>query len=425
MSGILEGISSNIWGTGTVLLLISTGILFTVRLRFIQFRTFPYLLKKRSGSSAGGISQRKTVCMALGAAMGTGNITGAASAAAMGGPGALFWMWVSAFFGMALVYAENSLSARYSSDEASGPMAYISAGLGSRKLAVAFALLCICASAGMGGMVQVSAFLESTCSYTGIHPMLLALPIFLLILIVTSGGAKRIGSAAQALIPAVSVLYGISCLTVIAMNHERLPEVISSVFNGAFGIRPAGCGIAGYGISRAVSAGIRRGIFSNEAGLGTSPILHSAAKSSDAQLQGMWSMAEVFFDTIICCTLSFLTVLCGSEDMTVENAFRSSLGAPGSIILMFSVGVFAFCTVIGQYYCCSAAYSFISGKHGSRFLSALFSAAASLGAVMAVRTVWTLSDIFNGLMIFPNLAALLLLRKEVMYNPQDTVNNQR
>lgn len=412
MMKLLDSICSMVWGRGLTCLIIVTGIIFTCRLRFIQFRALPYIIRNRANDNS-GLSQRKTVCMSLGAAMGTGNITGAASAVAIGGSGAVFWMWISAFLGMAVVYAENNLSSKYSSNNSCGPMAYIENGLGSRKLAFVYAALCLCSALGMGGMIQVNAVTEIVCRSADINKYVIALFAFALIFLITSGGAERIGSAAQSLLPAASILYAVGCVIVLFINRSRLPDAFTSVFSNALGIRQAAGGITGYGISKAVSIGLRRGIFSNEAGLGTSPILHSAAKASDVKLQGMWAMTEVFIDTVICCSLTAFTVICGSEDMTVSNAFASVFSSPGAWILAVETAIFALCTIIGQFYCFKTAYSYITGNEGSKNLSIMFAVISSIGAVAAVPVVWTVSDIFNGLMAFPNLLALLWLRKKV------------
>lgn len=413
---MLERINSYVWGGGLIFLLLFTGAVYTVRLRFIQLRLIPYLLRSRKNSSdcgGSGLSQLKTVCMSLGTAMGTGNITGVASALAIGGPGAVFWMWVSAFFGMALVYAENSLSVRYSDKDCRGPMAYLGKGLGSKALAAAFAVCCLLASLGMGGMVQVSSLSESITRCTDISGYVIAIGVFMAIYLVIRGGSSSIGSAAQLLLPLATVLYSVLCIAVLIKNRSDIAPVFRNIFSQALGLRQTAGGISGYAVSRAVSVGIRRGIFSNEAGLGSSPILHSAAESSSPGLQGMWSMFEVFLDTMICCTLSAAAILCGSEDMSISGAFSSVLGAHTDKVIAAVMAVFAFCTVIGWYYCGETAYRYISGKSSAGGFPLIYAAAAASGAVISAGAVWTLSDIFNGLMAVPNLAGLLLLIKKV------------
>lgn len=414
MTDFLEKINSYVWGAGLIFLLLFTGLIYTVKLRFVQFRMIPFLIRNRnSGKKTNGISQFRTVCMSLGTAMGTGNIAGVATAVATGGAGAVFWMWVSAFFGMALVYAENSLSVTYSTKDTKGPMAYLKNGLGSRKLAVLFAVFCILASVGMGGMVQVNTFTENLKSCVNINSFVIAGIIFIMIYLVVSGGAERIGKTAQMLLPAVSLLYIAGCIAVLFVFRKNIPHAFGEIFRQAFGMRQTVGGISGYAVSRAVSTGMKRGIFSNEAGLGSSPILHSAAESDSPELQGMWSMFEVFFDTVICCTLTAVTVICASDDFSVQTAFSAVIGNYAPPFLSFETAVFAFCTIIGWYYCGETAFRWLTRKNCGKIPCVVFALTASLGAVFTMQTVWTLSDIFNGLMAFPNLVGLILLMNKV------------
>lgn len=409
---MLEKINSFVWGNGLVFLLLMTGFVYTVKLHFVQLKAVPYIIRmmfRKSEHKNNGLSQWKTVCLSLGTAMGTGNITGVSAALAIGGAGAVFWMWVSAFFGMALVYAENSLSAIFSSSECRGPMAYISKGLGSRILALCFAFFCLLASLGMGGMVQVNAVSESI----NISGKILAPIVFLIILIIVSGGAERIGSVAQVLMPLASLLYAIACIFVISRHFSALPYAFSSIFCSAFGFRQTIGGFSGALISRSVSVGIRRGIFSNEAGLGSSPLLHSAAESHNSEMQGMCSMFEVFLDTMLCCTLTAVTLLCASPNFSVSTAFLTLPFGIGDKFIAAELAVFALCTIIGWYYCGETAFRYIAPPVNTKGFCIMYAVIASLGAVFHTEIVWTLSDIFNGLMAFPNLCALLLLIKKV------------
>ncbi len=401
---LIENIRDQIWGNGLITLLLGTGLAYTLRLGFIQLRTVNLIRCEKSNNS--GISQLKTVCMSLGTAMGTGNIVGVSAAILEGGAGALFWMWVSAFLGMALVFAENYLSVEYSNDTVKGAAAYIKNGLGSRKLAAVFSVFCVLAAFGMGGMVQVNSASESLLSCININRYWLAAAAFAVILLIVSGGAKRIGAAAAYLLPAASLLYSIVCLAVVFLHRNRLPMVIPDIFCGAFGLKQAAGGICGY----AVSVGIRRGIFSNEAGLGSSPALHSAAGSSSPVSQGAWSMAEVLID-MFCCTLTALALLCAGSD--ISAAFSSILGNNADLFLAAEMNVFALCTVIGWYYCGETSFSYLTGNRYKRLFSVIFAAAASTGAIAAMNTVWTISDIFNGLMAIPNLLALVLLMRKI------------
>ncbi len=415
---LLNKTSEFIWGGGLIFLLLFTGVIYTIKLRFVQFRFIPFLLSssKNKGTKGKGISQLKTVCMSLGTAMGTGNITGVASAIAIGGAGAVFWLWVSAFMGMAIVYSENYLAAVYKRDNSCrGPIAYLEHGLGSRALAVIFAVCCVAAALGMGGMVQVSSFSDSLSSCFEINPYMLGAVILIVIFTIIKGGAQSIGSAAQALLPIVTAAYVIVSFMVIFKFKENIIPVFGDIFSEAFNFNSAVGGVTGFTISKAVSAGIRRGIFSNEAGLGSSPILHSASENESPQLQGMWSIFEVFFDTIICCTLTAIVILtsCRDGSFTVSGAFSSVLGSCSKYFLAIEMAIFAFCTVIGWYFCGETAFTYLSdGRHKKAFCL-LYAVFASLGAVFTMETVWTLSDIFNGLMAIPNLLGLLLLINKV------------
>lgn len=409
---MLEKVNSYVWGVVLISLLLMTGALYTFKLRFIQFRMFPYFIK--SVKKDGNNGQFRTICMSLGTAMGTGNITGVASAISIGGAGAVFWMWISAFFGMATVYAENSLSAQFTDKKVRGTMAYIEKGLGSKCLAAFFSICCILACFGMGGMVQINALSESMRNCTDIPPFFLSLVLFLLIYAIISGGAKRIGSAAQILLPFATVLYTVLCIVSIAKYSEKLPYVFSQIINEAFGIKQAAGGISGYALSKAVSAGIRRGVFSNEAGLGSSPILHSSAENANnSAMQGMSSMLEVFIDTMLCCTLTAIVILCASDDNTVRTAFFHVMGVKTDIFLAVIMSVFALCTVIGWYYCGETAFKYLFKSRKAAIFAFVFSLTSSLGAIFKAESIWTISDIFNGLMAFPNLLALLLLFKHV------------
>ncbi len=408
---MLERINSIIWGKGLIILLISTGMIYTFKLGIVQFRLFPYIFRKLK-TSVNKSSQFRTFCMSLGTAMGTGNITGVASAINIGGAGAVFWMWVSAFTGMALVYAENCLSAKYSNKHIRGPMAYIRFGVGSVRLSLAFASCCLLVSIGMGGMVQVSEIAVNIKKCVEIDPLILFFAFSAIIYIIISGGACRIGKISQFLLPSAAMIYTVLCLYSIISSRGKLTGVIYDIFSEAFGFKQAAGGISGYCVSKAISAGIRRGVFSNEAGLGSSPILHSSAENySSFQALGMCGMLEVFVDTFLCCTLTALTILCSTDDMTVFSAFLPVAGEKTDILLALLITVFAFCTVIGWSYCGMTAFIYIFSKN-TKLFALLFSVAASSGALFRSDTVWTISDIFNGLMAFVNIFALLYLINE-------------
>ena len=400
---ILETIRGYVWGTGLILLLLTAGTICSIRLGFPQLKLWQFLKNRRNQRNA-GISQAKTVCLSLGAAMGTGNITGAAAAVAAGGAGAVFWMWVSAFLGMALVYAENALAVTYGSRTAPGAVGYLSRGIGSKLLAGMFALCCTLASLGMGGMVQVNSFTQSLTDCTGISRYLVALILLPLIFIVVKGGAERIGTAAQVLLPIASVMFAAAAFAVLIAHANRLPSAILSIFSEALGFRQAVGGSLGY----VISVGVRRGIFSNEAGLGSSPLLHSAAGSDDPHAQGMWSIFEVLADTV-CCTLTALCVICAAGDGLPLTAFKTVLHSHAGGFLAAELGIFAFCTIIGWYYCGERAFLYLTGKRRKNWFPLIYSVTAAAGAVFTLESVWTVADIFNGLMALPNLVGVIIL----------------
>jgi AGCS family alanine or glycine:cation symporter len=406
MQEILERISAAVWGAPLLALLLGTGAFYTVKLGFVQLR-LPALLVRAGRRQKSGEKPLKTVCMSLGASMGTGNIAGTASALAIGGAGSVLWMWVSAFLGMALVYAENSLSARYSDSSARGPMAYLAKGLGSRTAAAFFAVSCVLASFGMGGMAQVNTFAVTLQGCTAANPILTAAAAFLLIWLITGGGASRIGAAAQLMLPLAGAAYAAVCIPVMIMHADRLPGVISDIFAQAAGFRQAAGGLAG----QALAVGIRRGIFSNEAGLGSSPVLHSSA-CGDMSDMAVWSMAEVLADTV-CCTLTAMTVLCACDSFSVSDALGCLLRGGTTPFLTAVNGLFALCTIIGWYYCGECAFLSLTGRRFRGLFCLTFAAVSASGAVFGAPAVWTVSDIFNGLMAFPNLLGLILLSKKV------------
>ena len=404
MSGILSSIRDCIWGAGLAGALLGTGAVYTIKLKGIQLR-LPLLIKKEKRTMSG--SAMRTICMSLGAAMGTGNIAGTAAAIVIGGAGAVFWMWVSAFFGMALVYAENRLSEKFSDNKTKGPAAYLTRGLGSPLLACIFTFSCILASVGMGGMAQTNTFAHSLAKCGDIPALPVAAATFIVILLITSGGAKRIGIAAQYMLPVASAVYGGLCIIVISCHFKALPDVFAGIFREAFGAKQFTGGFAG----SALAVGIRRGIFSNEAGLGSSPLLHSSSDSKNSF--AAWSMFEVFFDTMICCTLTAVTVLSASGDFTIDSAFSPILGDLTDIFLAAVNGLFALCTVIGWYYCGESSFLRLTRGRARLGFCIVFSLLCGTGTMINTETVWILADIFNGLMALPNLIGLILLMKNV------------
>lgn len=433
---MLDFFNKIVWGAPLLIFLLGTGLIFTIDLKFFQIKNFPYIIKKtflsifndknsRTCNEKGSVSQLQSVSSSLAAAMGTGNIAGVAAAITIGGAGSIFWMWLSAALGMALVYGENYLGAvfrkRKNGKWYGGPMAYLEYGAGKKSLALIFAVCCALAALGMGNMTQVNT-ISSALGCFNISPTATGLAAAIVCGAVISGGIKRIGSVTQVMIPFLTIFYIAASVFIILCNYENIPEAFSAIFKGAFGIRSAGGGISGVLISKSVNAGLRRGVFSNEAGLGSSAVLHSAANSGSPEQLGMWAVFEVFTDTIICCTLTALVILTTGAVksgktgiLLVTEAFKSEIGSFAPYFIAAAISLFAFATIIGWFYCGECAVTYIFGDAGTPFYKLLFIVFVFIGAVSKLEAVWTISDIFNGLMAVPNLTGLIVLRKKVKF----------
>lgn len=452
----LEQAHRMVWGPWTLGIFLGTGLFLTVKCRFFQFRGFFFWWRSTVGSlfksqdndpckktqknpphSRETISQFQSVCTALAATVGTGNIAGVATALTAGGPGALFWMWVSAFIGMITAYAETSLGIRYRCRDAAGrfvcgPFLYMERGLNVPFLGTLYSFLCLMCSLGMGSMVQANSAV-SAVSFTWKLPLWLAGLIFaILTAAVIRGGIGRIGHVAERMVPAAAGIYIIFSLIVILSCLPVLPQVIKHILSSAFEFKAAAGGTAGFAVSRSLRYGIARGVFSNEAGLGTLAILHGPAEHTTPHEQGMWAMFEVFFDTVILCTLTALVILCitetgglGLEAIPYQGsalaawAFKSRLGPGGEYLISASIAVFAFATVIAWFYLGKQAAAYLSSRRCLPGLFAdwlypiLFLTAVAAGSLIRSESVWLFSDLWNGLMAFPNLTALLFLSGEI------------
>jgi AGCS family alanine or glycine:cation symporter len=432
---MLEAINKLIWSSFLLFLLLGTGFVITVKLKFFQFLKPLYIFKNTIGtlfaerknsadSDKNSISQFQTFSTALAATMGTGNIVGVATALTIGGAGAIFWMWVSAFLGMALVYAENYFGTIYrkkvDGQWLGGPMAYLEHGTGKKFLAVAFAVFCTFASLGMGNMTQINSISSAAKDAFNIPELFTGITAAIIAFIIISGGIKRIGTASQILIPILSIIYIGAALIIIIKFRGNLLDTFELIFKDAFGIKAAGGGISGEILRRSINAGLRRGVFSNEAGLGSSALLHSASDNKNPHKQGMWAILEVFIDTIICCTITALAVLTsGALDSgkdgapLVTEAFKTVMGDFAPIFTAISILLFAFATLISWFYCGECSVRYIFGKAGTPFYKFIFTAFIIIGAVAQLEAVWTASDIFNGLMAIPNLIGLIILLKHL------------
>lgn len=433
----IEIIHGLVWGPWLLLLFLGVGVFLTIRINGFQLFKIHYWWKctvgTLGGKEGGDRANFATACTALAATVGTGNIAGVATAIAAGGPGAVFWMWVSAFLGMATAYGETYLGIkyRYMGEDGhfiSGPFVYLERGLGGKSLGKAYAFFCVMASLGMGSMVQANSISESFFFAFQFPPVLCGIIVALLAMAVVMGGIGRISDTATRLVPFSAGLYMILCGIVLFACFDQIPGAFKAIFEDAFSLKSAAGGAAGYGISKAVQYGIARGVFSNEAGLGSLAILHGSAKETTPEEQGMWAMFEVFFDTIISCTLTALVILCVVGDNSLAGApegsammaycFSVFFGNAGAWMTAVTMALFAFATIIAWFYLGRQAAVYLSegmggrkillGVYGFLYINAVF-----FGCVARLELVWNISDIFNAMMAVPNLVGILLLSKEV------------
>lgn len=428
------------WGPVMLILLVGTGVLLTARTGCIQVRRFGYIIKntigtlfrKSKGEHGDNLSPFQAVTTALAGTVGTGNIAGVAGAIFVGGPGAVFWMWVSAFFGMCTKYAEIALAVKYRTTgekgvHSGGPMYYIEQGLGRqwKWLAVIFALLGGLASFGIGNIAQSSEIAGAAAGLWGADPLVTGIVLAAVVAVVVLGGVKRIGQVTSYLVPFMSIFYIIAGLAVIFLRLESVPQVFRSIVQGAFSMEAVGGGVLGYAFMTAMRQGVARGVFSNEAGLGSAPIAHAASSTEEPAEQAMWGVFEVFFDTIIICTLTAMAVLLSgmelgeaalekfaSKGAATAQAFNTILpGELGGVVIQVSLLFFALSTILGWCYYGERCWGYLSGENrvvtmGYKVIFILF---CIVGATGSGTLMWDISDTLNGLMALPNLVALLLL----------------
>ena len=430
---IVSRINSVVWGPAMLCMLLFIGIFYTVKINFFQFVHFRTWLKETIGSCFSKkdrtkctLSPFKAMTTALAGAIGTGNIVGVAGAIALGGAGAVFWMWVAAFFGMATVFAENYLGIIFrenrNGEYVGGPMYYIEKGLHSKVLAAIFAIMCTGASLGMGNMTQANSAAGAMNIGFGIDVRISGAVIAALTALIIFGGIDRISALNEKLIPVVSLLFILFALLILLFNHERIIPSVIDIIKNAFGFRQAAGGFCGYTMANALRYGISRGVFSNEAGLGSSPIVHSASDNTTPVKAGMWGIFQVFVDTIIMCTLMALCIMVTGSNEIRSNAveissaaFSSVFAGAGSFFVNASITVFAFATLISWCYYGEKSIQYLfQGKYITVY-RIIYISAAFIGSVMEIGIVWDISDTFNGLMAIPNMIALLLLSRNVSY----------
>ncbi|HFI0265261.1 TPA: alanine/glycine:cation symporter family protein [Streptococcus suis] len=428
MLELMQHINDFVWGPPLLLLLVGTGVYFTLRLGVFQVSKLPTafrLIFSSDQSGQGDVSSFAALCTALAATVGTGNIVGVATAITTGGPGALFWMWVAAFFGMATKYAEGFLAIKYRTKDANGqaaggPMHYITLGMGQKwkPLAVFFAISgVLVALLGMGTFSQVNSIASSMSSSFGLAPQLVSIVTAISIAFFIFGGIEKISDVSTKIVPFMAILYVLASVTVLALHLDQLLPTLALVLKSAFTPAAAVGGFAGATVKQAIQRGIARGVFSNESGLGSAPIAAAAAKSDNPVEQGLISMTGTFIDTLIICTLTGLTILvtgqwsvAGLEGAPLtQAAFASVFGQPGALALTISLVLFAYTTILGWSYYGERCIEFLFGTKSILPYRLVFVAMVALGGFLKLDLIWTIADIVNGLMALPNLIALLAL----------------
>lgn len=424
---VVKMINGWVWGPPLLVLLMGTGLYLTVRLNLIQLVRLPRALQlifKAENEGEGDVSSFGALCTALAATVGTGNIVGVATALKAGGPGALFWMLVAGFLGMATKYAEGVLAIKYRNITedgrvSGGPMYYITEGLGKawKPLAIFFSFAGILAALlGIGTFTQVNSITTSLAGTFGWQAEIIGPILAILVAIITFGGIQSISNVATKVIPFMAIFYLLSAVWIIGINIEQLDDVFGMIFQGAFAPVSVFGGVAGWTMQAAIQNGVARGVFSNESGLGSAPIAAAAAKTKWSAEQGLISMTGTFIDTIIICSMTGIVLLITgvwqgkAEGAAMTNqAFASALPNFGPVALSVSLVLFAFTTILGWSYYGERCVEYLFGAKAIKYFRLLFILMVGLGAFLELELIWLIADIANGLMALPNLLALLLL----------------
>lgn len=433
-----------LWGIPMIILMLGTGIFLTVKTKGVIFTKFGTvmkhtllsLFKKREKSKGSGtISPFQAVSTALAATVGTGNVVGVAVAISVGGPGAIFWMWVSALLGMVTKYSEVTLAVFFRTKNkkgeiCGGPMYYIKEGVKSKWLAIIFSVFAVLSSFGVGNMVQSNSLANGLKSSFNISTYISGAIITILVALVLIGGIKRISSVAEVFVPFMAVFYIVGAIIVLVINAEFIPNAFAQIFSDAFTGTAATGGFLGSSVMYAIRIGMARGVFTNEAGIGSAPIAHACADTDHPSRQGLWGAFEVFFDTIVLCTVTALVILTtgvwkidpnNTDDLT-QTAFNSAYKG-GEYIVTLGLVFFTFATIIAWYYYGEKCLEFITGGKGLWIYRIIFIAFVFVGAVVKNEFLWEFSDLMNGLMAIPNLIALLLLSPIIKGLSEDFFSN--
>ena len=471
VADVNSAVNGVVWGIPALALLAFVGVLMTVLTRVFQVthlrhwfsRTIGAVFKDKhvtTHTKDRSISQFQSLCTALAATVGTGNIVGVAGAILVGGPGAVFWMWVMAFLGMMTNYSENVLGIFYRrknsrGEWSGGAMYYLRDGLGARKgcktlgkvLAALFAFFCLVASFGIGNMTQVNSISGNMDAVFGVPSWITGAVIMILVGLVVVGGLKRIAAVTEKIVPFMVILYMVGTVAIFLINIGHVGAVFKSIFKGAFALQAAAGGVVGYGIRLAIEMGMKRGVFSNEAGLGSSVMVHSNSNVKEPVKQGMWGIFEVFADTIVVCTLTAFAVLSSglvnldtgrlvsdvyvnsagasltlSKANLVSSVFDKQFGFIGSAFIAVSIMLFAFSTVLGWSHYGTKACEYLLGEKRTVPYRVIFVLLVFGGAVMGDNLAWDLADTFNGLMMIPNLIGVIALSGEVAKITRNYVN---
>lgn len=437
ISKINAAINDIVWGPVMLTLLIGTGLFLSVKTGFLQFNKFGYMMKhtllgvfskNQHEKDTSGVSPFQAVATAMAGTIGTGSIAGLATAIVSGGPGAVFWMWVSALLGMITKYSEILLSIKFreKNDEGrwvGGPMYYIKNGLKLKWLAVLFAVFAMIACLGTGNATQSNSIAVALESTVGIEPWITGIVLTILVAAVILGGMKRISSVNEKLVPIMAVFYVICAVIALILNIKKIPTAFALIFKEAFNFKAAAGGVAGYGIMLAMHYGFSRGVFSNEAGLGSAPIAHAASSTKSPVKQGLWGMFEVFFTTIIICTFSALIIL--TTDIWSTGQFQGSalsiasfnaiIPGVGGIVVTLSTIFFALSTILGWAYYGEVCMEFLSNNSKKAVLAyrCIYVAFVFIGTIGSLDLIWSISETMNGLMAIPNLIGIIGLYKVV------------
>ena len=427
LEAIIATLSGWVWGPPMLTLLVGTGLYLTILLKGMQFRALPLAFKlifRKDHHHEGDITHFAALMTALAATVGIGNIVGVATAITLGGPGAVFWMWMTGLVGMATKYSEAVLAMKYREKGPhgmrGGPMYYLAKGAGLPWLGTLFAVFTACAAFAIGNMTQANATAKIFESTFHIAPYITGWVLMILTGMVILGGIKSIGRFTSLLVPFMIVAYVSTALVVLFMRVDQIPHAFSLIFSSAFSPASATGGFAGATIAAAMRYGIARGVFSNESGLGSAPIAAAAARTADPVKQALVSMTQTFIDTLVVCTMTALVILTAnswtlgvSASELTSASMAETLGDTGKIIVAISTSLFAYSTLIGWNYYGEKAIEYLFGSKSIAIYRVFFTAAVIVGATMSLELVWNFSDLMNGMMAIPNLIGLILLAKVV------------